>query len=221
MPDAAAADEPILRIRDVRFGYQRRHPVLKGIDLEVRPGEIVGISGENGSGKSTLLKLIVGLLKPQEGTVERTGQLGYSPQTLLLFEHLTVRENFQVFGRGLGLDRDRIRRQSDHAMEALQYAQYADRQVAHLSGGTQQKLNFSLSLLGAPRLLVLDEPYQGLDHASFLKFWQMQRGLREHGLAVVIVSHLIQDQERFTRSLHLVDGRIQACTRPGCDCCGC
>lgn len=213
--------QAILRMRDVRFRYNKRAEILKGANLDVYPGEIIGISGENGAGKSTLLKLIIGLLKPNGGTIEREGRLGYSPQSLLLFENLTVRENFRVFGRGQGLTNSQIDEQAERIMELLKFRQYGDTMVKNLSGGTAQKLNFGISLLGDPDILVLDEPYQGLDYASFLAFWDIQFELRERGKAVLIVSHLIEDQSKFSRSLHLVNGRLQSCNRIDCpECCG-
>ncbi len=213
--------ETILRMRNIRFKYNKRNEVLKDVNLDVHPGEIIGISGENGSGKSTLLKVIIGLLKPNEGFIERKGRLGYSPQSLTLFENLSVMENFRVFGRGQGLTNLQIDEQAGKIMDLLKFAQYKDTLVKNLSGGTAQKLNFGISLLGDPDVLVLDEPYQGLDYASFLAFWDIQFDLRARGKAVIIVSHLIEDQSKFSRSLHLVKGRLQSCNRIDCpECCG-
>lgn len=210
----------VLRAQEVTFGYNRNHPILRNLDLEVDAGEIVGISGENGSGKSTLLKAIIGLLKPQQGTIRVRGRAGYSPQELLLFDHLTVRENFRVFGRAAGLPRARIDHDADSLMERLGFTKYRETKIGELSGGTAQKLNFAISLLGSPEVLVLDEPYQGMDHASYVAFWEMQQALRRHGKAIIVVSHLIEDEKRFTRTLHLVNGRLQACAQKGCPYCG-
>ncbi len=213
--------EVILRMRNVRFQYNKHKEVITDANLDVHPGEIIGISGENGSGKSTLLKLIIGLLKPKEGIIERKGRLGYSPQSLILFDNLTVKENFRVFGRGQGLTNQQIDEQAERIMELLKFTQYRDTLVKNLSGGTAQKVNFGISLLGDPDVLVLDEPYQGLDYASFLSFWDIQFDLRARGKAVIIVSHLIEDQSKFSRSLHLVNGRLQSCNRKDCpECCG-
>lgn len=211
---------PLLRAQEVWFGYRRGRPVLKGVDLTVHPGEIVGISGENGSGKSTLLQAIIGLLKPQQGTIRVRVRAGYSPQDLLLFDHLTVRENFHVFGRGAGLSKARIDHDARSLMRHLRFEKYADTRAGQLSGGTAQKLNFAISLLGGPDVLVLDEPYQGMDHASYVAFWGMQQALRKSGKAIVVVSHLIEDKKRFTRTLHLVDGRLQGCADKACPHCG-
>ncbi len=214
-----AETDALLILNDVTFGYTRKSLILEGVNLTVRPGEIIGISGENGSGKSTLLKLIVGLLKPKRGVIKKKGKLGYSPQELLLFENLTIMENFKVFGKGLGLSDEAIEDEALVIMKRLKFEQYASTLVKNLSGGTAQKLNFGIALLGDPNVLVLDEPYQGMDYGSFLAFWDMQRELRKQGKAIIIVSHLIEDQSKFTRSLHLINRRLQGCTKTECPVC--
>ncbi len=210
----------ILEIKNVKFGYSRKKTVLENVNLTIEPAEIVGISGENGSGKSTLLKLIVGLLKPQKGAIIRHGRLGYSPQDLLLFDNLTVMENFLVFGRGMGIKDEQIKQEAKKIMERLNFLHYKDTLVKNLSGGTAQKLNFGLSLLGNPDILVLDEPYQGMDYASFQAFWEIQQELRNQGKAIIIVSHLIEDKSKFTRSLHIIDKTLCGCDPEECPVCG-
>ena len=208
-------DTTILQAEHIQFSYTPKKPVIRDISFNVSPGEIVGISGENGSGKSTLLKLLVGLLKPKKGT------RGYSPQDVLLFENLTVKENFLVFGKGLGLSEADILKQADEIMERLNFAQYGDTLVKNLSGGTAQKTNFGISMLGDPDVLILDEPYQGMDYSSFTAFWEIQFEMRKKGKAIIIVSHLIEDKEKFTKSYHLIQGKLQGCTGDDCPvCCG-
>lgn len=210
----------VLKVENLKFGYSKKKPILVNVNFTVKPGEIVGITGENGSGKTTLLKLIVGLLKPQKGSIYRNGKLGYSPQELLLFENLTVMENFIIFGRGLDLSKEEIEEQAIEIMTRLKFLEYKDTLVKNLSGGTAQKLNFGISLLGDPDLLILDEPYQGMDYASFISFWEMQNELRARGKAIIIVSHLIEDTSKLTRNLHLVNKKVIECTGATCPICG-
>lgn len=214
-------DDPVLEARNVYFKYKRNNPIIKGMNLTIKPGEIVGISGENGSGKSTLLKLLVGLLNSQRGEMIKNGRIGYSPQELLLFENLTVSENFRVFGKGLGLSQAEIKQGSTGIMNRLRFHNYRDTLVKNLSGGTAQKLNFELSLLGSPDILILDEPYQGMDYASYQAFWEIQNEMRNKGKAILIVSHLIEDKSKFSRTIHLINGKLQGCTLKDCpECCG-
>ena len=210
----------ILEVKDLLFWYSKSKPLLVDVNFRVKRGEIVGITGENGSGKTTLLKLIVGLLKPKKGEIIIRGRVGYSPQQLLLFENLTVLENFLIFGRGLNLGREEIEREALEIMRRLNFLEYKDVLVKNLSGGTAQKLNFGISLLGDPDLLVLDEPYQGMDYASFISFWDIQRELRDRGKAIIIVSHLIEDTSKLSRNLHLTDKRIIECIGTNCPICG-
>ncbi len=214
-----AATSSLLDIRDVMFSYNSKKKILNGVNLTVNPGEIIGISGENGTGKSTLLKIIVGLLKPKSGQVSPHGRIGYSPQDILLFDNLTVMENFEIFGSGLNLKKSEIRKQANEIMNQLNFSQYAGELVRNLSGGTMQKLNFGVSLLGEPDVFVLDEPYQGLDYVSFQTFWEIQFNLREKGKSIVIVSHMIEDTSKFTKSYHLINKRLQGCDRKDCPVC--
>jgi ABC-2 type transport system ATP-binding protein len=204
----------LMEIKDLSFYYSKKNILLKNIN--VYAGEIIGISGENGSGKSTFLKILVGLLKPKKGNVNKSSIIGYSPQNLLLFDNLNIMENFRVFGKGMNLTNQEIDQQSEDIMGKLNFKQYHKTQIRHLSGGTKQKVNFGISLLGNPKILILDEPYQGMDYASFKAFWDIQFYLRKNGLAIIIVSHIIEDQTKFTKSLHLVEGRLQECELKNC-----
>ena len=220
-PIVEKSGQELLLARDIHFAYNKKQPVLRGISLKVYPGEIIGISGENGSGKSTLLKILVGLLTPKQGSILVNGRIGYSPQDLLLFDNLTVMENFLLFGKGMDLSKEEITAQAEDIMERLNFSQYRDTLVRNLSGGTAQKTNFGISLLGDPDILILDEPYQGMDYASFTAFWEIQFEMRKRGKSIIIVSHLIEDKEKFTRAIHLISGKLQSCTDKDCPgCCG-
>ncbi len=181
--------------------------VLKGASLELARGELVGLVGENGSGKSTLMQIIVGMLAPTSGTVELRGTLGYCPQMPQLWEKLTVAEHIGLFARAYGMDPDRAAASTARLLDELAFARYLDFRVEALSGGTRQKLNLALALLHEPDLLLLDEPYTGFDWETYLSFWGMAEHRRAAGMAILIVSHLIGERERLTRSYSLVDGR--------------
>jgi ABC-type multidrug transport system ATPase subunit len=213
--------EPVLEVKGLYFSYNKKQTLIENLNLNVLPGEIVGISGENGSGKSTLLKLLIGLLKPQKGTLNINGRAGYSPQDLLLFENLTVLENFRVFGKGMKIPQAILDQEAYNILERLRFSKYKNTLIKNLSGGTAQKVNFGISLLGNPNVLILDEPYQGMDYGSFGAFWEIQNDLRAQGKSIIIVSHLIEDKTKFTKSLHLINGKLQRCTDKDCPiCCG-
>lgn len=186
---------------------RRTIPVLRGADLEVRRGELVGLVGENGSGKSTLMQIAVGLLKRDGGEIERPAALGYCPQIPMIWDKLTVGEHFRLFGRAYGLDEQATDRAESSLLEELQFVRYRDFRVEELSGGTRQKLNLAIALMHEPKLLLLDEPYSGFDWETYLRFWEMSERRRDAGMGILIVSHLLTERERLDRVYSLTDGR--------------
>ena len=137
--------------------------------------------------------------------------MGYCPQAVVLNEALTVDQHLDYFRAAYRLaDLGRA-----HALvERLAYAQYRRTLVGTLSGGTQQKLNLTLALMHDPAVLLLDEPYQGFDWETYLRFWQIAADLRARGKAILVISHLIFDQRRFDTVYQLQDGRLQLVTSP-------
>jgi ABC-2 type transport system ATP-binding protein len=197
--------EPLLQVQQIHKAYGRNR-VLQGVDCSVAPGTLVGIVGENGAGKSTLLKILAGELRPNQGHVIRRGALGYCPQQVILNGALTVNQHLDYFRAAYNLA------DVTHAetlIERLGYRQYRTSVVSTLSGGTQQKVNLTLALMHQPTLLLLDEPYQGFDWETYLRFWDLASELRAQGRAVVIISHLFFEQERFDVLYQLQHGRLE------------
>jgi ABC-type multidrug transport system ATPase subunit len=185
---------------------RRSLEVLRGADLALRPGEIVGLVGENGSGKSTLMRILVGSLDRDAGAVSRSGSLGYCPQEPILYERLTCDEHFQLFGRAYGMTDVVVEGARDDIYRTLGFAEWRDSRVEELSGGTRAKLNLGLALLPDPDLLLLDEPYAGFDWDTYQRFWQLTQERRNAGRSLLIISHFITDAERFDRIYDLVEG---------------
>jgi len=185
----------------------RRLPVLRGADLELYEGEVVGLVGENGSGKSTLMKILVGSLARDSGTLQRDGSLGYCPQEPILYERLTCDEHFELFGEAYGMTATAIDEARDDVYDVLGFGRWAGARVEELSGGTRAKLNLGLALLSDPDILLLDEPYAGFDWETYLRFWDISAGRRDRGRSLLIISHFITDEERFDRVYDLHDGK--------------
>ena len=204
---SARATGLALTVSDVSKAFGRQQ-ALRSVSFTVAQGEIVGITGENGSGKSTLLRIVVGLLRPDRGTVEYRGRFGHCDQEPLVFPDLTVAEHFKYFGRACGLDPAEWLSASEELLARFNFRRYIDTPAGRLSGGTRQKLHLSLALLHRPGLLLLDEPYQAFDWETYLRFWVYAKERAEAGTAIVIVSHLAHDRARFARVLELQDGRI-------------
>jgi ABC-2 type transport system ATP-binding protein len=208
MPSSTEAPTagPLLSVRHVAKAFGRNH-VLVDANLSIAPGEIAGVTGENGSGKSTLLSIIVGRLRPDSGSVAAAGRIGYCPQEMLVFDTLTVRENFRYFAAAYGRTDWPVRMRD--LLGRLNFERYADTPVSHLSGGTRQKLNLAVAYLHEPDILVLDEPYSGFDWETYLHFWDLTAELRERNRAVVVVSHLVHDRARFDSLYRVVAGRLE------------
>ena len=180
-----------------------RRSALLGADLQVHAGEAVAVVGENGAGKTTLLRICAGLVAPDSGMVRRAARVGYCPQQPGLVDLLTADQHLLLFGGALGLDRAASLRSGRVVLESLGFPVGDSAVVRDLSGGTRQKLNLALALLGDPRVLLLDEPYQGFDRGSYVDFWQHVDGWRHEGRAVVVVTHLLAELQRVDRVVEL------------------
>ncbi|MFB6132594.1 MAG: ABC transporter ATP-binding protein [Halanaeroarchaeum sp.] len=183
--------------------------------LAIEPGEMVGIVGENGSGKSTLMKILVGVLDADDGSLDRYGRIGWCPQESLLYDRLTVRETFRLFGSGYGMSGSEIQSAMNQLAQRLDFEQYLDYRVDRLSGGNRQKVNLSIALMHDPDVLLLDEPYTGFDWETYQTFWDLSEELVAAGTAIVIISHLLEERERLDRVYELQDGVITEVTDGG------
>ncbi len=186
-----------------RYG---KREALRGVDLAVGEGELVGVIGPNGAGKTTLLSILAGIARPDAGEVRLPGgEVGWVPQQAALYRRLTVEENLLLFAR---LER----RDNPHAAveEMLGLAGLRERRsevVARLSGGNQQRVNIAIGLLARPRVLLLDEPSVGLDPRQRARLWEFVAALAGGGTTVIFSTHDIQEAERYGRRLLvLADG---------------
>lgn len=196
----------ILEAHGLAKRYGRRI-VLDGASLTIAAGEMVGISGGNGAGKSTLLKILAGFLPPDAGTLRARSPVGYCPQSILLYEQLTIEEHFQYFAAARPAGRPG-REAGCELARRYRFEPWWRERVETLSEGTKQKLNLALALAHDPELLLLDEPYSGFDWEAYLLFWDHAAELKRAGRSLLIVSHLFYDRSKFDRLLRLADGRI-------------
>lgn len=196
---------PVLSARGIAKAYGSKR-VLHGVDLTVRGGEAVALVGENGCGKTTLLRICAGLIRADAGSVAVRGGIGYCPQQPGLFDLLDADEHLAFFGAALGLRRSESIAAGRAILADLDFP-VGDATVARsLSGGTRQKLNLALALLGHPRVLLLDEPYQGFDRGSYVDFWDHVSRWRGEGRAVLVVTHMLAEHSRVDRVVELGTG---------------
>jgi ABC-2 type transport system ATP-binding protein len=196
--------------------------VLRGVDLELGAGELVGLIGPNGSGKSSLMRVCAGLLPARAGDVFIDGidlataslaakqRFGYAVEPERLPLSLRGRQCLELVARTRALDAAAVD-ESVALAAALGFAPWLDRPVADYSLGTRQKLSVLLALLGAPPLLLLDEVLNGLDPLAAYALKQELRRRSQSGSAVLLATHGLEVAERFLdRAVLLIDGRIAA-----------
>ncbi|MGY4645309.1 ATP-binding cassette domain-containing protein [Cellulomonas sp. URHB0016] len=184
-----------LQAESLTKSYGRR-PILTDVSFRVPAGRSLAVVGANGCGKSTLLKICAGLVSPDSGTVRVQGRLGYCPQEMGLDGFLTADDHLAWFGRGRRLSRRAAVAEGGRIAAALDWTVPRRQQVRHLSGGTRQKLNVTTTMLSDPAVVLLDEPYQGFDHGSYLDFWGLVDQWCSEGRAVVIVTHMLHELNR-------------------------
>ena len=199
----------MMRVSNVSKRFGRRE-VLREVNMQVRAGEVAAVVGANGAGKSTFLKICAGLISPTDGQVEVYGSIGYCPQVGGTFDFLRAKEHFTLFGRGAGLDRGNAVRRGTEIAGMLDWQPDMKTEARHLSGGTRQKLNVVLSILGGHDVLLLDEPYQGFDKGSYTDFWDVIWRLRASGRAVLVVTHMLNELDRVDQVLDLTPQRRAA-----------
>lgn len=198
----------ILKVQNIAKSFGK-NKVLEDISFEMESSTLVGIVGENGSGKSTLLKIIIGEWNYDKGQISVFDRIGYCPQETLLFSSLTVKEHFKYFAAAYGIEKDALQVQSEALMSYFNFKKFENKKIEHLSGGTKQKLSLSIALLHQPKLLILDEPYNGFDWHTYLKFWEYAEKLRANGCAILVVAHLLTETTQFNQVYNLEHGRLQ------------
>lgn len=180
--------QPAVVALEISKSY-RKHLVLHNTSLEMAAGSLVALIGPNGAGKSTLLKIIAGIEKTDSGSVHVEGSIGYVPQDGGLDPYLLPTEHFALFGAAAGLGRhDAVQRGTRLALD-LGWDATSAPVAGELSGGTLQKLNVITALMSSPDVLLLDEPYQGMDADSARRFWELLWSWQEQGGTALVSSH--------------------------------
>ncbi len=188
----------IIEIKNVCFAYSGDQWVLRNINLDVHQGDYLGIIGPNGGGKTTLLKIMLGLLKPQEGTVKLfVNKIGYVPQKAVNFDvnfPLTVKEVVTMGRYGeKGLLKSLDKNDEVIIKKSLDQVEmwgYRDKIIGDLSGGQEQRVFIARALATRPEVVILDEPTTGVDEQSQKKFYALLKKLNEElNLTLILVSH--------------------------------
>ncbi|WP_373599239.1 ABC transporter ATP-binding protein [Paraclostridium bifermentans] len=209
-------------IKDLKMSFEGKE-VLKGINLEVDKGSIVGYIGANGAGKSTTVKIILGLIEGYSGVVEIFGEdiskinteykkrIGYVPEIAETYESLTAREYLTFIGQLYGLEYDLADKKAYELMEVLGIEEAYDLRIGSFSKGMKQKTVIISSLMHNPDIIFLDEPLSGLDANSVMILKEIITSLKEEGKTIFYSSHIMEVVEKISdRIVLLNDGNIVA-----------
>ncbi len=205
-PSAAAGGAGLLATENLVKEYSRRK-VVNGISVFVNPGEVVGLLGPNGAGKTTTFNMIVGVIKPDAGRVRFQGRditrrpmhrrarlgIGYLTQEPSVFRKLTVAQNLLAILETCALGRQERQLRLKYLLDELDLARLASSKAYTLSGGEKRRLEITRALVTSPKLLLLDEPFSGIDPIAVYEVQKIIRRLRERGLGILITDHNVRE----------------------------
>lgn len=210
-------DEIAISMKDLRMSYGTKE-VLKGLDLEVYKGQIIGYIGPNGAGKSTTVKIMLGLLEGYTGEVKILGQdirnasveykrkIGYVPETAEIYDNLTAREYLTFIGELYGLSYEEVDSKAVKLMKVFSIEEVYDSRISSFSKGMKQKVLIISSLLHNPDILFLDEPLSGLDANSVMIVKEILAQLAAQGKTIFYSSHIMDVVEKISSRIILLNG---------------
>ena len=218
-PAAAESGGDGLACRDLVKVYGGRR-VVDEVSIDVSRGEVVGLLGPNGAGKTTCFYMIVGMIRPEEGTVLLDGLpitdlpmykrarrgIGYLPQEASVFRQLTVEQNLMAILETLSLDAGERRDKLEGLLAELNIEHLRDRKGYQLSGGERRRVEITRSLVTDPSFILLDEPFAGIDPIAVADLQDIVRKLRERGLGVLITDHNVRETLSITNRAYIMYG---------------
>ena len=217
---------PILEARGLMKRYGKTQ-ALAGLDLVAEPGRVVALLGPNGAGKTTFVRAVATLLRPDAGTLHVDGidvlrkpakarqVIGLAGQFAAVEEAMTGRENLEMVGRLFGLSRKDAKDAAVRVLDQMQLTADADRLVRTYSGGMRRRIDLGISLVGTPRLLLLDEPSAGLDPGGRIQLWDAIRGLVVTGTDILLTTQYLDEADRLASDIVIIDhGKVIAAGTP-------
>jgi len=203
----------MLEVKNVVLKYDD-FVAVRDLSFTIKPGEIFGLLGTNGAGKTTTFRVIMGLLDPSEGEVlyfgDKVGyhnvdEIGYMIEERSLLTKITVKELLLYFGQLKSMDKDLIIERLDYWLDYFDITDYKDKKIKELSKGNQQKIQFISAIINDPKLLVLDEPFSGLDPINTDLFVKAVRKFQDEGKMIVFSSHQLDHVESFCERIVVLE----------------
>jgi len=217
------SSEPVMQAIDLQKTYGRKR-VVDGVNLHVGPSEIVGLLGPNGAGKSTSFRMICGMVEPDHGRVflagrdvtnwpmfrrARDGHMGYLPQEPSVFQKLTVEQNISSLLELLGVDRTTRKHRTNELLEEFGIDHKRKDRADQLSGGLRRRLEIARCLVSDPKIVMLDEPFAGIDPKTVQSIQGVIEQLRSNGISVLITDHAARDiLETVDRCYVIYEGQV-------------
>ena len=214
---------PVLEVQGLVKSFKLRR-VVDGVDLHIDQGEIVGLLGPNGAGKTTCFRMICGMLEPDEGKVflggedvtdwpmylrARNGGMGYLAQESSVFKRLSVEQNLLGMMELLGMSRKVRRLRCDELLAQFEISHLRKAKAQKLSGGERRRLEIARCLVSAPKIILLDEPFAGIDPRTVQNIQGVIRDLRKRGISILITDHAARETLQITdRSYVVSEGRM-------------
>lgn len=200
------------------FKSYKHRMVVGGVSISVKPGEIVGLLGPNGAGKTTTFNMVVGLVKPDEGSVNFLGRnitglamhqrarvgIGYLTQEPSVFRKLTVEQNILAILETLDINRQERLARLNSLLQELDLTSLAKSLAYQLSGGEKRRLEITRALVTSPKLLLLDEPFSGIDPIAVYEVQKIARRLRDRGLGVLVTDHNVRETLKLVDRAYLI-----------------
>lgn len=221
-PVPGPSGDPLLHVQEVTKIYGKRK-VVDRVSIDVRAGEVVGLLGRNGAGKTTTFRMVVGLVRPNGGEIRFKGEevtrlpifkrarrgMGFLPQEASVFQRLSVEENLLAILEAVGVARSERRPRAAQMLEEYGLSRLAPQKAFTLSGGETRRLEICRAMLTNPSIILLDEPFSGVDPIAVGELQGFIRQLRERRIGVLLTDHNVRETLRICTRAYIIDaGRV-------------
>ncbi len=206
---------PIIVFNNINKAFGKKK-VITDLSLSIHAQEVFGIVGKSGAGKSTLLKMLIGIYSVDSGTILFRGKnitntaamkhvIGVCTQENSFYPELTVLENLWYYGKLYAIPRNILKEKQKELLNIVGIAGSEHVRAEYLSGGTKRRLDFAISLLHNPQLLILDEPTTGLDPITEKQIWELIHKLAQSGVSIIVISHMLAFVEKYCDTVGFLD----------------